>query len=275
MAYLPISSTSIAHLSSQVLEDKEHYYVADRKSVRCLDKSLNEVWNVTLPNKKASGSYLYLQGDTLIMANSGVGFVGGTKPQEYGMPFLAAFRTSDGSQLFSRELSTKKELHEQNFVTDGYAVSRTNEKIWKMTLRDSLLQMVRWDTVQYGAISMIAEEPFYQMNTEAFRFDSLSIGLDCVINNRGEAYRASVDKDPELIVPRSVLYRCVGKIHEDKLCLVGGPGNQDCWICSTSGEILYHFDSLIQIQRICKNAIYYKMVKDTDSILCVAYFSKQ
>lgn len=57
--------------SEPIIDDNGHIFAADRDAVVCLDYNLNEVWRYQLPEGIGSKSYLFLQGDTLRMINTG------------------------------------------------------------------------------------------------------------------------------------------------------------------------------------------------------------
>lgn len=256
------SSYALTHVNSQVLEYQNRYYMADSKQLYCVDENLGTVWTKPFPKHRASNSYLYQLGDTLVVANHGAAYLGGTKSREMGRPFLAGYRMQDGELLFYRELSDKKEIHLQNGVDAGCVWSRTNDKMYCLSLPDTAIQTIRWDTTQYGAIRYVAEEiNSYVIDAENYRFDSLATGLNCVVSNRNEAYRASVTEDPELVASRSCLYRLIGVLKDDVCCIVGGIDGKDCWVIRRSGEPVYHFMEPIDIVSIKPSAILYKKDK--------------
>ena len=252
------SGNMLSRLCSQVLECDTLCYMADRKAVRCMDLRLNRVvWQTPLPEKCASESWLYMRGDTLVMMNHGTAYVGGTNPRACGRPFAAAFDARSGRPYFYRQLADKRERHAQNLVYGGLALSRTDQKIMAVSLQDSSVTTIVWDTLRYGALRLMAEEPHYRLNAETLRFDSLGLSLDCVFTTRGDAYRVPLQGEPELVLPRSTHYTRRGTVCDSLMVLVGGPDGTDCYVASPSGEPLYHFDSPLYLRRVTSHAIHF------------------
>ena len=89
-------------LSSNILADGEHIYLADRKNLWCLDGQLTEVWKTELP-EKASMSRLWIHADTLFYENYGVGINYSGQEVEDTKPYVAMFDMRNGSLMQSGE----------------------------------------------------------------------------------------------------------------------------------------------------------------------------
>lgn len=257
-----ISSSHISNLASQILTDQGLHYISDRECVRCLDSTLQVIWETRLPEKRASMSSLTLVGDTLVMANLGMGLLGGHTPRATGRPFVATFDKHDGHCIYYRELADERSMHLQNMVKEGEVISMAKDSLYLVSPSDSLVQTIRWDASQLGELGMMSQDGLcYTIDNETGRFVSLGTGTDCVISSIREAYRVSVDKDPELLAHEAAFY--VGlHLGHDMLLMKGGTDSHDHWITDAAGAPLYHFTESIDIIAVASKAILYQSVAD-------------
>lgn len=107
----------------------------------------------------------------------------------------------------------------------------------------------------------MSEGQYYRINSETQRFESLGIGTECIITDSIEAYRVSVDNEPELLARRSVLYQATA-FSNGMLLMVGGKDNSDCWITDLAGTPLYHFSEPMKITALAPKAIVYESLSD-------------
>lgn len=257
-----ITSSHISNLSSQILTDQGRHYVADREYVRCLDSALQVIWETQLPQKRASMSSLKLTGDTLVMANLGMGLLGGYTPRATGRPFVATFDRNDGHCIFYHELADERSMHLQNMISEVQAISMDKDSLFIVSLNDSLVKTVRWNKSEQGDFVRMSNDSLtFAFNSETGRFNSLGIGTDCVITSKNEAYRVSVDKDPKLLGRDSVLYSGLS-LDKDLILLEGLKDHQDHWITDSAGVPLYHFAEPITLLAVSPTSVFFQSITD-------------
>ena len=66
-----VSQNVINQLHSNVVQDEQHYYFADRERVACLDRGMNTVWSYEFPSRTSAFSRLVENDSTLYMFNLG------------------------------------------------------------------------------------------------------------------------------------------------------------------------------------------------------------
>lgn len=112
------NNDKIAGLTSDIVNRDNLNYYADRNSIRCFDNNLNEKWKTEL-SEKGTRSNLFLRGDTVFMVNLATAFYGNAGFKQIDKPYIAAYRTSDGAQLFIHHIDIEdKSISSATIIDD-------------------------------------------------------------------------------------------------------------------------------------------------------------
>ena len=140
-------------------------------------------------------SRLFVQDGKLFMLNYGYGLREGTTRRKYGRPFIACYNLLNGEEIFFNQLSVKKDMIEDALRTDDALYMLFDDGMAYQELMDSVVNVVPWDTKQYGKLEAMLPGTFYAANKDTTAFQSLAYnGEHCLVyNDQGAIYE--VDKN--------------------------------------------------------------------------------
>lgn len=221
-SYVPISPNMITSLTSNVLPYDSHYYWADRKQISCIDSTMNIIWQKKFPDVKAASSRLFIADNKLYMLSYGYGLREGGSRKKYGRPFIACYDIQDGKELSFNPLSMKKDIVEDVIRTNDALYLLFDDGLAYQTLTDSVVNVVPWDTKQYGKLQGMLPGTLYVANESRTAFNPLAFdGEYCLVyNDQGTVYE--IDKElninktynpADIYIPYFHLkdYLCVGR----------------------------------------------------------------
>ena len=231
--------STITDLTSNLLRDKDLFYLADRKEVRCFDADLNIKWSTALPPKKAAHSHLFLQGDTLWMVSSGTGTVKGTQTSSIDDPFVAAFKASTGEQLLLTMMGdsndnickVKKQDHRTLFSF------KNSFKVYDFGTQ----QVATYDLKEKDYQLLTDSAYVYEPRRQTFSKIDHSQGI-YFVNKDGDLFQLSDQGTPEPISPARKVYYSQGEMTDGTMALVNMLNEKegDCWVVNPDGTSLCH-----------------------------------
>lgn len=221
-SYVPMSPNAISSLTSNVLPHNTLYYWADRRQISCIDSAMNVVWQTKFPDVKAARSHLFVENDKLYMLSYGYGLREGGSRKKYGRPFIACYDLNNGTELFFNQLSMKKDIVEDALRTKDALYMLFDDGMAYQTLSDSVVNIVPWDTQQYGKLQAMLPDTMYIANEGRTVFKPLAFdGEYCLVyNDEGAVYEINKElkisqtyKPSDIYIPRFRLqeYLCVGQ----------------------------------------------------------------
>lgn len=252
-SYVPVAGNSITGLTSNILAQDSLYYWADREQLSCLDSAFNVVWHTEFADVKASRSQLFIQDGKLFMLNYGYGLRDGTSPKKYGRPFIACYNLQTGEEIFFNRLSVKKDMIEDALRTDDALYMLFDDGLAYQELTDSVVNIVPWDTKQYGKLEGMVSATLYVANRDTTAFKPLSFdGEHCLVYS-DQTIIYEVDNslnirntyEPECIyIPRIRLkdYLCVGQ-------------GDDFWFIHEMGMPVAHLQTEFKKGRVIGNKL--------------------
>lgn len=252
-SYIPVGKNTITGLTSNILSQDSLYYWADREHICCLDTTLNVVWKTEFPNIKASRSQLFVQDNKLFMLNYGYGLREGVSAKKYGRPFIACYDLQSGKELFFNRLSLKKDMIEDALRTDDALYMLFDDGMAYQELTDSVVNIVSWDTKQYGKLKGILSRTLYVANSDTTAFQQLTFdGEHCLVyTDQGVIYEVNKDLNigntyqPESIyIPNFQL--------KDYLCIGNG---DDFWFIHEMGMPIAHLETDFKKGRVIDNKL--------------------
>lgn len=252
-SYIPVGSNTITGLTSNILSQDSLYYWADREHISCLDTMLNVVWKTEFPNLKASRSQLFVQDSKLFMLNYGYGLREGVSLKKYGRPFIACYDLQNGKELFFNRLSLKKDMIEDALRTDDALYMLFDDGMAYQELTDSVVNVVPWDTKQYGKLKGILSRTLYVANSDTTAFQQLIFdGEHCLVyTDLGVIYEVNKNLNirntyqPESIyIPNFQL--------KDYLCIGNG---DDFWFIHEMGMPVAHLETDFKKGRVIGNKL--------------------
>lgn len=252
-SYIPVANNTITGLTSDILSTDSLYYWADRESISCLDTTFNVVWKKEFKGIKASYSKLFIQDGKLFMLNYGYGLREGMNPKKYGRPFIACYDPNNGNELFFNQLSLKKDMIEDALRTDDALYMLFDDGMAYQELTDSVVNIVPWDTKQYGKLKGILSRTLYVANSDTTAFKQLTFdGEHCLVyTDQGVIYEVNKDLNirntyqPESIyIPNFQL--------KDYLCIGNG---YDFWFIHEMGMPIAHLETDFKKGRVIGNKL--------------------
>lgn len=238
MAFMPYMGTySMNDLHSNVLSDSALYYIADKRHIACLDRSMNQVWSYSLPDNMGARSRIYCSGDTLFMLNEGYGMSNGDVRRNVGKPFFAAFDKATGENLFVRLLPEK------------------------------------WNESVYGKNLMFANDNLFYLTPDDDRFSAIaSVGFEYpVMTSLGDVYMVDSDMNVGKAYFRNDVYHTVGEV-DDYIVVGQNTDNPDFYIISRDGDVISRLPTdyrfvMLRGRRLCAMVPGYLKFADIDEML--------
>lgn len=252
-SYVPIANNTITGLTSNILSQDSLYYWADRQHISCMDTAFNVVWQTEFPDVKASRSKLFVQDDKLFMLNYGYGLREGASRKKYGRPFIACYNLLNGEEIFFNQLSVKKDMIEDALRTDDALYMLFDDGMAYQELTDSIVNIVPWDTKQYGKLEAMLPGTFYAANKDTTAFKSLAFdGEHCLVyNDQGVIYEVDKDLNIRSTYERERIYSPNIQL-KDYLC-IGNRG--DYWFIHEMGMPVAHLDTEFKKGRVIDNKL--------------------
>lgn len=260
-------STTIARLSSNLLQADSLFYFADRNNVFCFDTDLNVQWSTPLPPKSGSSSFLHLQNDTLWMVNCGLATINSTRTGQFGSPFYAAFNAHSGSQLMLQVMGKKQDdLH--SVVNNTNHVSYLFKDTCKTFYFDTQETIINAGENRFKDFRLIEEA--YCLNAETHKFVPLDSCLVYAHNMKnGDIYQVSgTDSLTHLYAPGCV-YFDNGQFADSLRVIYNRQANEkfDCWIIDAQGNPALHIEEAIESMTVTNDYLFFIHDKDYFSIL--------
>lgn len=252
-SYVPIANNTITGLTSNILSQDSLYYWADRQQISCIDTAFNVVWQKEFPDVKSSSSLLFMQDDKLFMLNYGYGLREGASRRKYGRPFIACYNPQSGEEIFFNRLSVKKDMIEGALRTDNALYMLFDDGMAYQELTDSVVNIVPWDTKQYGKLEAMLSGKLYAANKDTTAFQSLaSNGEHCLVyNEQGIIYEVDKDLNINNTYEQERIY--VPNIQlKDYLCI----GNRrDYWFIHEMGMPVAHLETSFKKGQVIDNKL--------------------
>ncbi len=251
--YVPVANNTITGLTSNILSQDSLYYWADRQQISCLDTAFNVVWQKEFPDVKASRSQLFMQDGKLFMLNYGYGLREGASRRKYGRPFITCYNPQNGEEIFFNQLSVRKDMIEDALRTDNALYMLFDDGMAYQELTDSAVNIVPWDTKQYGKLEAILPGTLYAANKDTTAFQSLAFdGEHCLVyNDQGIIYEVDKDLNISNTYERERIY--VPSIHlKDYLC-IGNRG--DYWFIHEMGMPVAHLETDFKKGQVIDNKL--------------------
>ena len=178
-------SDKIAGLTSGVLQKDGRNFFADRKTIRCFDDNMTEIWNTELP-EKGTRSDLVLKGDTVFMLNLALGVYGNGNIQHREKPYIAAFNANDGKQLFYQPVDINESV-KSSTLTNNTLRLLFNDREAIYNFSTSKLNIAPHDTTIVGAYSRYVFEGQYLKKNSDDTFTPITPADDMVLamTNKG------------------------------------------------------------------------------------------
>lgn len=252
-SYVPVASNTITGLTSNILSQDSLYYWADRQQISCMDTAFNVVWQKEFPDVKASRSQLFVQDGKLFMLNYGYDLREGASRRKYGRPFIACYNLQNGEEIFFNQLSVKKDMIEDALRTDNALFMLFDDGLAYQELTDSVVNIVPWDTKQYGKLEAILPTTLYVANKDTTAFQSLAFdGEHCLVyNDQGIIYEVDKDLNIRNTYEREYIYSPSIWL-KDYLC-IGNRG--DYWFIHEMGMPVAHLETDFKKGRVIDNKL--------------------
>lgn len=223
--------TKISGLTSGIACHDGRNYYADRNSIRCFDDDMNELWNTPL-QVKATKSDVFLRNDTLYMINLAMGMYGskGMSPREY--PYVAAFCTKDGHQLFHKEWDKKKKnpITASTIINNKlHMISAKREVIYDFATQQ--VDVTEIDTTEAGPyIKYALTDYLFKRNESEGTFTAINVSNDFrpVLTTNGALVDIYPQK-PKLISGEHNTFYCIGHT-KDYALLRGSNDMKELWL---------------------------------------------
>lgn len=164
----------VRDIVSNVLVDSANIYFASKEKIACLNHNGQMKWNISLPKNLVSKSSIFIKDSILYMINNGFAFMG-YRQLDYGTPFIAAFDTKTGKQLFLRTINGKKDQ------INGFEINRDTislvfkDKVSKYIMHDgSLILEKLFNSETYGELNYFISSQVYVKTDSIYKSLSLS-----------------------------------------------------------------------------------------------------
>lgn len=233
-----VSQNVINQLHSNVVQDEQHYYFADRERVACLDRGMNTVWSYEFPSRTSAFSRLVENDSTLYMFNLGFGLKDGRQLTKMGRPFIAAFDKRTGDCHYMNMLSLKKDMVEDAMLSPEGAFMLFDDGLaYKRELNDSSVTISPWNVNEHGRLRSIVTQPVYAHYRLKNMFEVIaSDGFHFpVITEKGDIFLVDKELRISTSFPAHSLYWPLCMVG-DKMCVYSVSGNeQDVWLVSLQG----------------------------------------
>lgn len=176
-AVISTGSNLVRDLSSNALIDNDAVYFASKENISKININTGEViWSQPFDEKMTSKSSLFLKDNSVFMLNQGYGNFRNRKVN-VGDPFLSAFNTETGEQIFYRAILTKDDFILDYKLVDDNLLVVLKDKIIKLSINnvdDFNEKIINSDT--YGELK------YFTKKEMVYKQDDLAL-LDIVITN--------------------------------------------------------------------------------------------
>lgn len=154
----------IYYLQSDILLDSAYFYYASKDNLYKLDKQGSLIFKKKFKKKKISRSTLVKKDSVLYMINNGYALKDG-QMVDYGIPFLAAFNTNTGDEIFSNVFNGKKKTKERvlDYKIEGREIIILfKQSIGRYSLDNGDLLIARnFKNKEYGELISFIKDDIY------------------------------------------------------------------------------------------------------------------
>lgn len=106
------------HIVSNVLVDSANLYIASKEKISRLDHQGKIIWSATLPTDLTSTSTIFKKGNMIYLINRGFAYIG-LRKHDHGIPFLAAYDSNTGKQIFVSSITdNKNQINDYQIIKD-------------------------------------------------------------------------------------------------------------------------------------------------------------
>ncbi|MEO8588932.1 MAG: PQQ-binding-like beta-propeller repeat protein [Flavobacteriales bacterium] len=167
----------VRDLVSNVIIDSLSIYFASKEFIAKLDHKGQVLWKTALPSEMTSKSAIIVSGEDLLMINSGSAYMG-YRRLDYGAPFIASFRTSDGEQNYLAVTSSEGKDHivAQQLGKDYLSIMTTDRVTKRSTKDGSVILEKRIDPGNSGELVLFVGDRVFlgrdSMHTSLSVYDS-------------------------------------------------------------------------------------------------------
>lgn len=154
----------INYLQSDILLDSAYFFYASKENLYKLHKDGTIIWTKKFKKKKISRSTLFKKDSVLYMINNGYALKEG-ETLDYGTPFLAAFNSNTGDEIFFNIFNEKKRNKES--VTDYKVEGKEIIILFKQSIsrysldNGDLLIERNFKNKEYGEIVSFIKDDIY------------------------------------------------------------------------------------------------------------------
>jgi len=159
---------------SNVLVDSANIYFASKEKLVRLNHKGEVEWSVNLPNDLVSKSSIFKRDSVLYMINMGYAFMG-YRQLDYGKPFIAAFDSMTGKQIFLSSINGKKDQ------INGFEIKKDTiflvfkDRVSKYSIHDgSLILEKSFNTETCGELKYFIGNQVYIKADSVYRSLSIS-----------------------------------------------------------------------------------------------------
>lgn len=235
--------STISCLSSNIVNEGNLYYLADRDGVRCFDSDLNVQWTTPFPAKQGSSSYLRQSGDTLWLVNYGYANFRGAEQDNTGIPFVACYNARTGEQLLFKRIGKKQAPVKQVKCYSDRAVFIFTDSC--KTLYFDAPKQVKTLVSKNFKNRRLLDGDLYRLDPETHQFLPFDENEPYLQDKEWNIYRMTSDGEEE-VAPRSSVYRPQGLFADSLIVVQGGLNGADCWLLNKQGVPVYHIMQSIE-----------------------------
>ncbi len=229
--YLPSASDKISAIHSGIISENGKNYYADHKHIICFDDDMEPIWATELPEKKASKSELFIDGENVYMINLGYG-MSGKNTKAVGRPFIAGFKKSDGTELFYKELADdKKMIYGYNISADKKIISIMFEnEIKNFSIDTHETSTINYDNNNIGTLrKFVNDRQYYVIKDKSFILLHNLTRNKAVYSSKGRIYDLSVETgETSQICDMNAIY-FIAKKKGNRMLLIGGDNQEELW----------------------------------------------
>ena len=176
---VPLMQTMKTNIRSNVFIDSLDIYFASKEKIAKLDINGNLIWSTPLPENLTSTSNLVLLDSTLYLINSGFSRFG-HETSKQGKPFLAAFNSKNGTEIFLNTFDDKSGKIIESVIDKDEIVVLYSDKIAKCSVKNgTLISEKTFDTKMNGKIVGFLNFNIYNKFDSAYK----SLALTDTINH--------------------------------------------------------------------------------------------
>jgi hypothetical protein len=289
-------NSSYSGIQSNLLAVDSCFYRADDGAgIACYDDTLGVRWKTTLPKGSLSASMIYLNGENVIMINSGVGakLFGMKKNWDYapegiikpinlfnfsrkkiwnhaavGYPFVAAFDRKDGHEVFFKKVADNKAQITDCFKKDNTAYLLFGDRLAFCSLNDTTqIRLTTWNAQKYGKLKGLFVDEAYFANSDSTIFRKMTSSYYRILVYTDNANIYEVDNDMNVAASHPAgSFFLPSATCGDHTFLYNPYKSGNVFLINSLGVREHTFTDVVPKITICQNKAYL-LTKDRDKII--------